>query len=103
MSRLTQNALKHRNAKKNFFTPFDPIHALRIAQPYLPLRSLRSLRLRAHILSRFAPSDFALATYPMTLPVFQVVSMPIKFHHDRIKTMGARGIQTYIDSDIARP
>ena len=56
------------------------------AQPYLPLRSLRSLGLRARILSRFAPSGFALAllgrfaplgfaltTYPMTMPSF----MPI--------------------------
>ena len=66
------------------------------AQPYLPLRSLRSLGLRARILSRFAPlgfglcasrlrclvvslrwaSRFALATYPTTLPGSQGVSMP---------------------------
>ena len=66
------------------------------AQPYLPLRSLRSLGLRALCShsqslrsiglcasrSRFSvallpqPSHFALATYPMSLPGSQGVSMP---------------------------
>ena len=55
--------------KKNNFYPFDSLRASSVSQPYLPLRSLYSLRLRA-------PSGFALATYLMTLPGSQGVSMP---------------------------
>ena len=63
--------------QNNFFTPLTHYAEARSAasgeaQPYLPLRSLRSLGLCA----RFAPSGFALATYPMTLPGSQEVSMP---------------------------
>ena len=67
----------HRNAKKIFFNPFD---------------SLRSKRRSATfaLLGRFAPSGFALATYPMTLPGSQGVSMP------NFITIGSRGVQTYI-------
>ena len=80
----------HKNAKKNFnpLTRFARSAASGEAQPHLPLRSLRSL---ACILSRFAPwasrsrfslaslpraSRFALATYPMSLPGSQGVTMP---------------------------
>ena len=51
------------------------------AQRYLPPQSLRSLGLRARYLPHNTPS----------VPR----SIHAKFHHDRIKTMGARGIKTY--------
>ena len=82
------------------------------AQPYLPVRLLRSLGLNARILSRFAPSSFALlgrslpqasrfsvATYPMTLPGSQGVSMP------SFMTIGSKqwALEGYIHRYIVRP
>ena len=80
------------------------------AQPYLPLRSLRSLGLRARILSRFAPSAFALAFLGRFAPSgfalharylpYDTPRVPrnvhAKLHANRTKTVGARGIHTYI-------
>ena len=116
----------HRNTKKNF-TPLTH-YALRaehserqsatVSTPAIALlsralRSLCSLGLRARILSRFVPSGFALALLghfapsgfglcarylPHDTPRVRR-SVHAKFHHDRIKTMGARGIQTYIHID----
>ena len=58
----------HRNAKRNFY-PFDLLCALCVAQ--------RAAKCNlTYPCGRFAPSGFALATYPMTLPGSQRVSMP---------------------------
>ena len=62
MSQSTQNGLKRKKMQKKNITPltrFARSAASGEAQP-LPLRSLRSLGLRARILSRFAPSGFGL-------------------------------------------
>ena len=85
----------HRNAK-NFY-PFDSLRALRVAQQ----EAERNLTYPCGL---FAPSGFALrAGYlPHDTPRVQR-SVHAKFHHDRIKTIGARGIQTYIDRYIDSP
>ena len=88
MSQSTQNGLKRIKMQKMFFTPFMRF-ARSAAQPYLPLRSLHSLGLRA----RYLPHDTPRVPR----------SVHAKFHHDRIKIMGARGIQTYIDRYIDSP
>ena len=67
VSQSTQNGLKRIEMQKKFFYPFDSLRFARSAasdgaQPYLPLRLFH-----ARILSRFAPSGFAIATYPMPL------------------------------------
>ena len=83
------------------------------AQPYLPLRSLRSLGLRARILSRFPPSAFALrarasrslhslglrARYLPHVTSSVPRSVHAKFHADRSKNVGARGIHTHRHTD----
>ena len=96
VSHSTQNGLKHIEMQKKIFYPFDSLHALRVAQratkPNLTYPCGRfapsGFALHVRILSRFAPLGFAyflgcfatsgvaLATYPMTLPGSQGVSMP---------------------------
>ena len=75
--------------QKKYFYPFDSLRASSIAQ--------RAAKCNlTYLCGRFAPSGFALA--------FSVSwSVHVKFHHDRIKTKGARGIHTYIDRCIDRP
>ena len=63
-----------------------------------------SRSLRACILGRFAPSGFALRACYLPHDIPKVPrSVNAKFHDDRIKTMGARGIQIYIHRDIDSP
>ena len=61
----------------------------------------RRIALRARILGRFAPSGFAPRARYLPHDTPRVLrSVHAKFHHDLIKTMGARGIQTYIHTYI---
>ena len=96
VSQSTQNGLKCiKMPIKIFFYPFDA--------PYLPLRSLRSVGLRASR-SRFSvvslpwASRFAPSSYPMTLPGSQGVSMP-SFMTIGLKLWALEGyMHTYIHS-----
>ena len=81
MSQSTRNALKRIEMQKNFFYPFNLLRALRVAQ---------------------SPSGEAqLYLHQITSRVPR--SVHAKFHHDRIKTMGARGPMTnYAPSGLAQ-
>ena len=88
---LTHYALHAERSERRNATLPTPAVAL------LP-RALR-FALQAQILSRFAPSDFALRARCLPYDTHRVPrSVHAKFH--RIKTMDARGIQTYRHSPL---
>ena len=92
VSQSTQNSLKRIEMQKN-----------RSLNHYA-LRAKRSERQGATIptpdpCGRLAPSSFTLRAHYLPHDTPRVLrSVHAKFYHDRIKTMGARGIQTYIQT-----
>ena len=90
VSQSTQNGLKRIEMQKKILYPFDSLRTLRVAQR----EAKRKLSYRC---SRFTPSGLALRTRYLPHDTPRVPrSVHAKFHHDRIETMGVRGIQTYI-------
>ena len=86
-----------------FTSPASHFVPLRLALRVYSVASLpRRIALRARILGCFAPSGFAPRYLPHDTPRV-LRSVHAKFHHDLIKTMGARGIQTYIHTYIDSP
>ena len=107
----------HKNAKKNFY-PFDSFlarsehserrsatlptpkvaslpRASRFALAFSVASLHRAFRFALALFGRFAPSGFALRARYLSYDTPRVPrSVHAKFHDDRIKTMGARGIHT---------